>query len=120
MNTQRKDPPFVLLVESDEHLSARMELLLQQAGFAAFRVSNCTSSAFAHACLGLTPSLQNFGMLKTNLKRCAMVTEDDLGRADDLPATLARWTLSKKQFANFEYYYYGTIASLRQATPEEL
>ena len=44
MNTQRKDPPFVLLVESDEHLSARMELLLQQAGFAAFRVANCRAA----------------------------------------------------------------------------
>jgi GH43 family beta-xylosidase len=34
-------------------------------------------------------------------------------RAYDLPASLARWTLSKKQFANFEYYYYGRITSLR-------
>ena len=41
MNTQRNDPIFTLLVENEGPLSARMELLLQQVGFAAIRVTNC-------------------------------------------------------------------------------
>ena len=40
MNTQPKDRPFVLLVECDEHLSVRMERLLELTGFAPLRVAS--------------------------------------------------------------------------------